>query len=134
MDCNTAVHTYSACYMGFCERARQENRREEEKEMKGYKAFNQDWTCKGFQYEVGKRYTMDEDISICMRGFHFCKRLVDCFTYYHYKNHPKIAEVESYGKLIEAEGIYCTNDILIVREIDWEDVLELVILGTDNKG
>lgn len=24
--------------------------------MKAYKVFNPDWTCKGFQYEIGKRY------------------------------------------------------------------------------
>ena len=24
--------------------------------MKAYKIFNHDWTCKGFQYEVGKTY------------------------------------------------------------------------------
>ena len=25
--------------------------------MKGYKVFNKDWTCRGFQYEVGKKWT-----------------------------------------------------------------------------
>lgn len=24
--------------------------------MKGYKVFEPDWTCKGFQYEVGKTF------------------------------------------------------------------------------
>ena len=24
--------------------------------MKGYKVFNPDWTCRNFQYEVGKTY------------------------------------------------------------------------------
>lgn len=28
--------------------------------MKGYKVFNKDWTCRGFQYEVGKTYEMEK--------------------------------------------------------------------------
>lgn len=24
--------------------------------IKGYKVFNSDWTCRGFQYEVGKLF------------------------------------------------------------------------------
>lgn len=28
-------------------------------EVKGYKVFNPDWTCRGFQYEVGKIFEED---------------------------------------------------------------------------
>lgn len=28
--------------------------------MKGYKVFNSDWTCRGFQYDVGQVYEIDE--------------------------------------------------------------------------
>ena len=30
--------------------------------MKGYKAFESDMTCRGFQYEVGKTYEMDRKV------------------------------------------------------------------------
>ena len=31
--------------------------------MIGYKAFNKDLTCRGFQYEIGQNYSMeDKDI------------------------------------------------------------------------
>lgn len=43
--------------------------------MKGYKVFNKDWTCREFQYEVGKTYEMKEDPVCCKRGFHFCRKL-----------------------------------------------------------
>ena len=27
--------------------------------MKGYKVFKPDWTCRGYQFEVGKTFTED---------------------------------------------------------------------------
>ena len=29
--------------------------------VKAFKVFNSDWTCRGFQYNVGETYKMDED-------------------------------------------------------------------------
>ena len=40
--------------------------------MEGYKVFEPDWTCRGFQYEVGKIFEEDVTPSCCNRGFHFC--------------------------------------------------------------
>ena len=34
-------------------------------EVRGYKVFNPDWTCRNFQYEVGKTYTMKAKPVIC---------------------------------------------------------------------
>ena len=45
--------------------------------MEGYKVFEPDWTCRGFQYEVGKTFEEDVTPSCCNRGFHFCKELKD---------------------------------------------------------
>ena len=50
----------------------------ENKTVKGYKVFNPDWTCRGFQYQVGKSYEMNEEPIICERGYHFCTKLIDC--------------------------------------------------------
>lgn len=50
--------------------------------MEGYKVFEPDWTCRGFQYEAGKTFEEDVTPSCCNRGFHFCKELKDCFNYY----------------------------------------------------
>ena len=43
--------------------------------MKGYKVFKPDWTCRGFQYSVGKTFEEDMTPSCCNRGFHFCTEL-----------------------------------------------------------
>lgn len=52
------------------------------KKIKGYKMFNADWTCRNFKYEVGKTYTYKGSISLCSKGFHFCKKLTQCFEFY----------------------------------------------------
>jgi hypothetical protein len=50
--------------------------------MIGYKAFDSNLMCKGFQYEIGKTYEFDGDIELCSAGFHFCENITDCFYYY----------------------------------------------------
>ncbi len=45
--------------------------------MEGYKVFEPDWTCRGFQYEVGKTYEEDVTPVCCYRGFHFCTKASD---------------------------------------------------------
>ena len=102
--------------------------------MKGYKVFNKDWTCRGFQYEVGKTYEMEKAPVCCDRGFHFCERLVDCFNYYIFNSKNKVAEVEALGKIDKGDNKSCTNKIKIVRELTWHEVLDLVNAGKDNTG
>lgn len=72
--------------------------------IKGYKVFNPDWTCRGFQYEVGKTYKHEGDIGLCKAGFHFCQKIADCFSYYDFNNKNKVAEVEAIG-LVENAGL-----------------------------
>jgi hypothetical protein len=36
--------------------------------MEGYKVFEPDWTCRGFQYEVGKTFEEDVTPSCCNSG------------------------------------------------------------------
>ena len=97
--------------------------------VRGYKVFNPDWTCRGFQYEVGKTFEEDVEPSVCCCGFHFCENAADCFSYYNFDPENKVAEVVAHGKVVNDGTKSCTNKIEIVREIPWQEVLDIVNTG-----
>lgn len=104
--------------------------------MRGYKVFEPDWICKGFQYAVGEIFEEEVTPLCCKRGFHFCTELKDCFSYYPFDPDNKVAEVEALGD-IDTEvpaSKCCTNKIKIVRELSWEEVLKMVNTGKGNTG
>ncbi|HGS8889063.1 TPA: pentapeptide repeat-containing protein [Clostridioides difficile] len=102
--------------------------------IEGYKVFNPDWTCRNFKYEVGKTYEHDGDIEVCEAGFHFCQKAIDCFNYYSFDNKNKVAKIEAIG-LIKTDGDKSvTNKITIVKEIEWEELLNIVNIGNNNTG
>lgn len=110
-----------------------------EKEIvRGFKVFNSDWTCSPNGNK--KQYTcpgvFEEDITpeICGQGMHFCKKAVDCFNYYSFNPENKVAEVVAYGTVIEEEYKCCTNKLEIVREIPWNELLEIVNTGRSCTG
>jgi hypothetical protein len=97
--------------------------------IKGFKVFEPDWTCHGFQYEVGKEYFHDGNIGLCQAGFHFCQVASDCFNYYSFDPNNKVAEVEAIGLTETEDNKSVTNKIRIVREIPWQELLTIVNTG-----
>ena len=104
--------------------------------VRGYKVFNPDWTCRHFQYEVGKVFEEDVEPLCCDRGFHFCLKAADCFNYYSFNSNNKVAEVVALGAVDYSEdnSKACTNKIQIVREIPWQELLTIVNTGKDCTG
>lgn len=103
-------------------------------EVKGYKVFNPDWTCRGFQYEVGKIFEEDVKPSCCDRGFHFCEKAAECFSYYSFNSENRVAEVIALGEVDTDGKKSCTNKIQTVREIPWQELLTIVNTGKDCTG
>ena len=102
--------------------------------IKGYKVFNSDWICRGFQYKVGETYIHNGNIKMCVSGFHFCQKASDCFSYYQFDSNNKVAEIEAIG-LVETSGNKSVTDrIVIVREITWQELLTIVNEGKDCTG
>lgn len=116
--------------------------------VKGYKAFNYDWTCHGgwdeyFQYTCPGVFKEDVKPELCKKGLHFCINLKDCFNYYTLENHIRLAEVIAKGDIDIDQGSEdskcCTNHLEIVKEISVYDALfELndgrFNIGFNNKG
>lgn len=108
-----------------------------ENAITAFKAFNKDFTCRSFQYEVGKSYHIDGKIVICKRGFHACKNPLDVFGYYPIFN-TKIAIVKLWGiidmqlgldnQIIDIyNGKICASDIYIEKEINYFDLISYFI-------
>jgi len=85
--------------------------------MIGYKGFDKDLKCKGFQYRVGETYKLDEKIKICERGFHFCDIPTAVFEFYEPAD-SRFALVEATGLIADdGQHKFCTDEIKIVKEL-----------------
>ena len=86
--------------------------------MRGYKFMESNMTCLGFQYEVGKEYSLDGKLVICENGFHFCENPFECLGYYdNIKGDKRLFLVEALGEVITVRTKSITNKIKIVEEI-----------------
>ena len=101
--------------------------------MKGYKAFNNDLTCRGMQYEVGKEYVFDGEPIPCRQGFHFCETIADCYEFYPMSDDTRICEVEATGDIAEDGVKRVTNVIKILAEITCDN-LRKGNTGASNNG
>ena len=79
--------------------------------MKGYKGFDNDFQCRGYQFEPGKTYEHDGDARACESGFHFCEFPFDVWGYYP-PSDSRFAEVKGTGKTDKHNGdskVACTK-------------------------
>ena len=97
--------------------------------VKGFKVFNPNWTCRDKQYTCPGHFEEDVTPSVCNQGMHFCKNAADCFHYYQLNPENKVAEVAAYGTVVGDGNKYCTDKLEIIREIPWQELLEIVNMG-----
>ena len=102
--------------------------------MKGYKVFEKDWTCRDKQYTCPGEFEEDVKPSLCAHGMHFCTNVSDCFRYYDFNPDSHVCEVEAYGDVDEGDDKCCTNKLRIIREISWNEVLQIVNAGKNCTG
>ncbi|MDY5353927.1 MAG: hypothetical protein SPG69_07870 [Bacteroides pyogenes] len=61
--------------------------------MKGYKGFDKNLQCRGFQYKVGETFE-EKEVELCSKGLHFCENPFDVFGYYS-PNTGRFCEIEA---------------------------------------
>lgn len=84
--------------------------------MKCFKGFDKDLRCKGFQYEVGKKYETKR-AEICEEGFHACEFPLDVLRYYNPVD-SRFCEVElAANEQTQCDSKRCGRSIRVVAEI-----------------
>ena len=96
--------------------------------MIGYKAFDMELKCRGFQFEVGKTYDTgiaDEKLELCTKSvFHFCREInrIECVSGYKLSK-SRVCEVVAEGSVVSSDdGKFGTNRIMILRELTREEI------------
>uniref|UniRef100_UPI000AA897F7 DUF7666 domain-containing protein n=1 Tax=Ralstonia mannitolilytica TaxID=105219 RepID=UPI000AA897F7 len=96
-----------------------------------YKGFNQDWTCRDFQYEVGKSYEHNGDVEACSGGFHACEYPLHVLRYYK-ASQSRFAIVEQSGTLSrhDEDSKIASSHISVKAEIDIAGLIKAAVKYT----
>ena len=106
--------------------------------MIGYKAFDENLQCRGFQFEVGKTYETGktkEELKLCSNTvFHFCRELhrIENVSDY-YISQGRVCEVIAEGDVVTDGDKYGTNKLTILREIPREELNEYNNYNSGNR-
>ena len=93
--------------------------------IRGFKGFDKDLKCRGFQYEVGKTYEQEGEAVCCEKGFHFCENPLEVF-YYYPPCTSRFCQVEGGGSVdkSEADSKVATSHIHISEEIGLNGLID----------
>ena len=98
-----------------------------EKTIYSYKALNMDFTCKDFQYEIGKEYIHSDEVMVCQKGFHACQNPWGIQTYYSIIN-TRFAFVEQSGEMdfsyLNTESKVASSKIKILKELTLKEYIK----------
>ena len=99
----------------------------------GFKAMNMDMNCRGFQFELGKTYKINNNkhLELCSEsGFHFCLNFEDVFDYYNWDS-SRVFKIKTEAKVLTEYNKSITKEITILEEVTKQDI-DFKKLKTDN--
>ncbi|MEY8002018.1 hypothetical protein AB8U03_17880, partial [Clostridium sp. Mt-5] len=71
--------------------------------IQGFKGFNKDLQCRGYQYKENTDFEEKGDIECCNNGLHFCENPMDVFNYYGPAD-SRYCKVEGSGQVDKDSG------------------------------
>ena len=95
--------------------------------VKAYKAFNQDMTCRGFQYEVGKTYKHEGDASLCNTGFHAYLHPLDVLNCHPVTSRFAVVELDGVSPETDEDTEVCGAEITIQAEVQISDLVHAAV-------
>ena len=103
----------------------------EQEKIIAYKGLDENFRCRGFQYEVGKKYE-EEVAECCNKGFHACENPMDVWEYCNI-NDSRFAIVEQFGKIDKQDNKTCSSKIKIKAELKFADFVKLCVDAVADK-
>jgi len=92
----------------------------------GYKGFDENLRCCGFQYEIGGEYQHDGKVEVCEQGFHFCENPLDVLNYYA-PGTSRYAVVEGSGdtdRMPDDDSKVACSHLKVVAELTLRDLIQ----------
>lgn len=108
--------------------------------MIGYKAFDKNLCCRGFQFRIGETYETGvnaKDMQLCTDTvFHYCRDIFDIEEVSNYTlQEARICEIIAGDYVTDDNKLkYGSNKITILREITGDEKEELINIGSHNIG
>lgn len=87
----------------------------------GYKG-TYNFICRDHKFEIGQTYELPNKPILCKYGFHYCKNILDVFTYYSLKPGFKLLEIEDLGYSLTDSDKIVTNKLRVIREVPLEEL------------
>ena len=93
--------------------------------MKSYKAFNKDYICRDYKFDIHKTNVCEGDIEICYNGFHSCPDPHNIQHYYNVKSKNTVfAIVDVYGETdITIDDKIASRKLKIIKTFNTYDEL-----------
>ena len=86
--------------------------------VKGFKGFDKNLKCRGYQFEIGKTFIHNGKVKACSSGFHLCENPIDVLHYYNAGN-SRFCEVEGSGEISKdgSDSKVAVSELYISAEI-----------------